>query len=69
MYINGAPFQNDGSTFIKQTLHQNIHTSLQTLEWTGSLPAGIHTLSFFVDGGTGVVFDTNDNIRVNVVKY
>lgn len=69
MYINGSPFQNDGSTFVKQCIHQNIHTSLQTLEWTGSLPAGIHTLSFFVDGGTGIVFDTNDNIRVNVVKY
>jgi len=69
MYINGAPFQNDGSTFIKQTVHQNLHTSLQTLEWTGSLPAGTHTISFFVDGGTGIVFDTNDNIRVNIVKY
>ena len=69
MYINGAPFQNDGSTFIKQYLHQNLHTSIQTLEWTGSLPEGIHTLSFFVDGGTGVNFDINDNIRVHVVKY
>lgn len=69
MYINGAPFQNDGSSFIKQMIHQNIHSSLQTLEWTGSLPAGTHTISFFVDGGTGVIFDTNDNIRVNVVKY
>jgi hypothetical protein len=69
MYINGSPFQNDGSTFIKQTIHQNLHTSLQTLEWTGSLPAGIHTMSFFVDGGTGIIFDTNDNIRVNIVKY
>jgi len=69
MYINGSPFHHDGSTFIKQTVHQNLHSSLQTLEWTGSLPAGTHTLSFFVDGGTGIIFDTNDNIRVNIVKY
>jgi uncharacterized protein YjbI with pentapeptide repeats len=69
MYINGSPFQNDGSTFIKQTVHQNLHTSLQTLEWTGSLPSGTHTISFFVDGGAGIIFDINDNIRVNIVKY
>ena len=69
MYINGSPFQNDGSTFVKQTVHQNLHSSLQTLEWTGSLPEGTHTISFFVDGGTGIIFDTNDNIRVNIVKY
>ncbi len=69
MYIDGAPFQNTGSTFVKQVVHQNLHLSIQTLEWTGSLDAGIHTLSFFVDGGTGIIFDTNDTIRVNVVKY
>lgn len=69
MYVDGAPFQNAGSTFVKQVVHQNLHLSIQTLEWTGSLDAGIHTLSFFVDGGTGIIFDTNDTIRVNIVKY
>lgn len=69
MYIDGAPFDNNGSTFIKQTVHQNLHIACQTLEWTGSLLSGIHTISFFVDGGSGIVFDTNDTIRVNVVKY
>lgn len=69
MYIDGAPFQNNGSTFVKQMIHQNIHSSLQTLEWTGLLSSGTHTISFFVDGGTGVVFDTNDNVRVNIVRY
>ena len=69
MYIDGAPFNNNGSTFIKQTIHQNLHIACQTLEWTGSLSSGIHTISFFVDGGSGIIFDTNDTIRVNVVKY
>lgn len=69
MYIDGSPFDNNGSTFIKQTVHQNLHIACQTLEWTGSLSSGIHTISFFVDGGSGIVFDTNDTIRVNVVKY
>jgi hypothetical protein len=69
MYIDGAPFSNSGSSFIKQTIHQNLHMATQTLEWTGNLSSGVHTLSFFVDGGTGIVFDTNDTIRVNVIKY
>jgi|FrelakmetLWP11LW_1041352.scaffolds.fasta_scaffold00220_10 hypothetical protein len=69
MYIDGAPFDNNGSTFIKQTIHQNLHIACQTLEWTGFLSSGIHTISFFVDGGSGIVFDTNDTIRVNVLKY
>jgi hypothetical protein len=69
MYVDGAPFSHTGSTFVKQVVHQNLHLSLQTLEWTGTLDAGIHTLSFFVDGGTGIVFDTLDTIRVNIVKY
>jgi trimeric autotransporter adhesin len=69
MYIDGAPFSNSGSSFIKQIVNRNLHIATQTLEWTGNLNAGIHTLSFFVDGGIGIVFDTNDTIRVNVVKY
>lgn len=69
MYIDGAPFSNSGSAFIKQMIHQNLHMTTQTLEWTGNLTAGVHTLSFFVDGGTGIVFDTNDTIQVNVIKY
>ena len=69
MYIDGAPFSNSGSAFIKQMIHQNLHMATQTLEWTGNLTAGVHTLSFFVDGGTGIVFDTNDTIQVNVIKY
>lgn len=69
MYIDGTPFDNQGSSFIKQTVHQNLHIALQTIEWTGSLPSGIHTLSFFVDGGSGIIFDTNDTIKVYVLKY
>ena len=69
MYIDGAPFSNSGSAFIKQMIHQNLHVATQTLEWTGNLTTGLHTLSFFVDGGTGIVFDTNDTIQVNVIKY
>jgi hypothetical protein len=69
MYIDGAPFDSTGSSFIKQTIHQNLHIATQTIEWTGSLTAGVHTISFFVDGGAGVIFDTNDTIRVYVTKY
>jgi hypothetical protein len=69
MYIDGAPFDSEGSSFIKQTVHQNLHIATQTIEWTGSLTVGIHTISFFVDGGTGLTFDTNDTIRVYVTKY
>jgi hypothetical protein len=58
-----------GSSFIKQTVHQNLHIALQTIEWTGSLFSGIHTISFFVDGGTGIIFDTNDTIKVDILKY
>jgi hypothetical protein len=69
MYIDGSPFSYTGSSFIKQTIHQNLHIPTQTLEWTGSLSEGIHTISFFVDGGSGIIFDTNDTIKVNVIKY
>ena len=68
MYIDGAPFNNIGSTFIKQIVN-NIHIPTLTFEWTGILDSGVHTVSFFVDTGTGIIFDTNDTIIVNVLKY
>jgi uncharacterized protein YjbI with pentapeptide repeats len=69
MYVDGSPVNYTGSSFIKQTIHQNLHIALQTIEWTGSLFSGIHTISFFVDGGTGIIFDTNDTIKVDILKY
>lgn len=69
MYVDGSPVNYIGSSFIKQTVHQNLHIALQTIEWTGSLVSGIHTISFFVDGGIGIVFDTNDTIKVDILKY
>ena len=66
MYIDGSPFSNASSSFVKQFIY-NQHTPIQTIEWTGSLLSGVHTLSFFVDGA-GLNFDTNDTIRVNVTN-
>jgi|688.fasta_scaffold16664_10 hypothetical protein len=68
MYIDGAPFSNFDSSFVKQATHSNIHTNVKILEWTGQISSGIHTLSFFVENGD-TFFDSLDTISVNIIQY
>jgi hypothetical protein len=68
MYIDGAPFSNFNSSFVKQATHPNIHTNIKILEWTGQISSGVHTLSFFAENG-GTIFDTLDTISVNIIQY
>lgn len=68
MYIDGAPFSNFASSFVKQFIHPNIHTNIKLFEWTGQISSGIHTLSFFTENG-GTLFDTGDTVSVNIIQY
>ena len=68
MYIDGSPFDYTASAFVKQFIYQNVHTYIQTIEWTGILSSGVHTLSFFAESG-GILFDQFDTVKVNVLQY